>query len=475
LLKVYAIDREANARAYLSTSGRRRGQSDHITVDPSDVKFKDKKTIRVNLMPYDFDDPSRYPFVSDITPDAWGYPFHSACWKILNIFEPIEQEDLQSILNLCRSVPKQMGMLNWGHEYGGRARHHLKVAPGEENFLTSSPVVVGMDINPHSIVELMQIFDSHSSNTTKDDFPKINPLPNLHQVTAPDPFAELPTDILLILADHITLPDLTLMKQSSRAFTNLELPSRFWRKRFRLGREFDYIFEARDHTGGNWESICRAINASKSNGMVRYSLHLRRHIWDLCYPMHQVLESMRHTTCDGSPVKSTFEPDAMPDALASEKSWITVSRALKPPGETFERGSRIIHDRVVVLPSELSAVYVSTVDLFGRRYVSGLRFRDSDGKDLTLGFQHPRQEELLAQQANSLQIIGFDVAFDQRGVRGLCILFGSGDRSDWAGEHKDIPKRRIQSCSEEDTVSHLKGGFDVSYEDYFSLKIVRLT
>ncbi|KAF4339888.1 hypothetical protein FBEOM_6186 [Fusarium beomiforme] len=456
------INLQANARAYLSTSGRRRGQSDHITVDPSDMKHKDKKTIRVNLMPYDFTDPSQYPFVSDITPDAWGYPFHSACWKILTIIGPIDQEDLQSILNLCRSVPKQMGMLNWGHEYGGRAKHHLNVAPGEENFLISSPVVVGMDINPCSIVELMQIFDSLMSNKTEDDFPTIHPLLKLHQVTAHDPFTDLPTDILLALADHLTLPELTLMKQSSRAFTNLELPSRFWRKRFRLGREFDYIFEAQDYSGGKWESICRDINASKSNGMVRYSLHIRRHIWDLCFPMRQVLGAMRYNTCDGTPVKSIFEPEALPDALPEGKGWITVDRARKFPGEIFERGSRVIYDRMVVLPRKLCAVYVSTIQLFGRHYVSGLRFRDRDGMYLNVGFQHPEQELLLAQEDSGLQIQGFDVAFDQRGVKGLSMLLGDGTQSDWVGEYKNIPKKRLQISSGEDGVSHFKGGFDAA-------------
>ncbi|KAF9761281.1 hypothetical protein IL306_003881 [Fusarium sp. DS 682] len=319
-----------------------------------------------------------------------------------------------------------------------------------------------MDINPCSIVELMQIFDSHTSNTAEVNFPKINPLPRLHQVTAPDPFTELPTDILLALADHLTLPELTLMKQSSRAFNNLELPSRFWRKRFRLGREFDYIFEARDYSGGKWESICRDINDSKSNGMVRYSLHLRRHIWDLCFPMRQVLEAMRYKTCDGSPVKSTFEPEALPDTLPEPKIWNTIDRALKLPNKMFERGSRVLYDRMLALPSMLCAVYVSKVELFGRRYVSGLRFRDGDGKDLTIGFQHPDHEELLAQEANGLRIKGFDAAFDQRGVKGLCMLLDDGTRSDWVGEYKDIPKKRVRVGGEENRVSHFKGGFDAA-------------
>ncbi|KAF4449591.1 hypothetical protein F53441_7158 [Fusarium austroafricanum] len=466
---VYAIDPDANSRAYLSTSGRRRGRSDMINVDPSDERLKDKKVIRVNLMPYDFCNPSQYTFfLSDINPDAWGYPFHSACWQILTTFRPIEQEDLQSILNLCRSVPKQRGMLNWGHGYGGRARHDLTIAPGEENYLTSSPVVVGMDVNPFSVVELLQIFDRHASQASPDNIGAIKPLPKIHSITtpAPDPFAELPTDILLALVDHLTLPELTLMKQASRVFANLELPSRFWRRRFRPGREFDYIFEARDYTGGNWESICRAINASKSNGMVRYSLHLRRHIWDLCSPMHQILEAMRHTTCHGIPVKSVFEPNAS----ARDRNWTTVSRALKGPSQIFSRGSRVIYDRVLGLPNEITAIYASVVEVFGRHYVSGLRFQDQDGQNFSIGFQHPDTEIAIADGEYGLWIGGFDVALDQHGVRGLSILFHGGTQSDWVGDYRDIPKRRLQPVSEDHEIECLKAGFDAAKLVALSIK-----
>ncbi|KAG6995342.1 hypothetical protein FocnCong_v016691 [Fusarium oxysporum f. sp. conglutinans] len=178
--------------------------------------------------------------------------------------------------------------------------------------------------------------------------------------------------------------------------------------------------------------------------------------------MYKLLQSMRQTTCDGHRVQSMFEPDAMPAELLDQKSWTNVSRTLSPPGKLFQRGCRFFYTRMLVLPSNLSAVYVSTIDIFERRYVSGLRFSDGSSKDFTIGFQHPRQEELLVQQATSIQIKGFDVAFDQHGVRGICILFGDGTQSYWAGEYENIPKRRVQGYAEEDTVTHLMGGFDAA-------------
>ncbi|EGU74213.1 hypothetical protein FOXB_15274 [Fusarium oxysporum f. sp. conglutinans Fo5176] len=375
---VYTFDREANARAYLSTDGFRASRHHYIVVDPADYRFNDGRSIRVILMPYDCENPFRGPLPPGMLPEAWGYPFHAACWKILNTFGTVDQKDLQSILNLCHSAPKQLGMLNWGHDYRGQACHRLHVAPGEENFLTWS-YRRDPDANPYSIVELTQIFDKLASNTF-NNFTESEPLPKLHRFTVRDPFLRLPADILLELANHLTLTEVTLMKRSSRAFTNL----------------------------------------------------------------------------------SMFEPDAMPAELLDQKSWTNVSRTLSPPGKLFQRGCRFFYTRMLVLPSNLSAVYVSTIDIFERRYVSGLRFSDGSSKDFTIGFQHPRQEELLVQQATSIQIKGFDVAFDQHGVRGICILFGDGTQSYWAGEYENIPKRRVQGYAEEDTVTHLMGGFDAA-------------
>ncbi|KAI7764417.1 hypothetical protein LZL87_003622 [Fusarium oxysporum] len=322
---VCTFDREANARAYLSTDGFRARRHDYIVADPADYRFNDGRSIRVILMPYNCERPLKGPLPLSMLPKAWGYPFHSACWKILNTFGTVDQEDLQSILNLCRSAPKQLGILNWGHGYRGQASHRLHVAPGEENFLTWSHRR-NPEANPYSIVELTQIFDNHASNTFNSNFPESEPLPMLHRVI------------------------------------------------------------------------------------------------------------------------SMFELDATPAELLDQKSWTNVSRTLSPPGKLFRRGCRFFHIRMLVLPSNLPAVYVSTIEVFERRYVSGLKFSDGDGKDFTIGFQNPRREELLAQQATSLQIKGFGVAFDQHGVRGICILFGDDTQSHWAGEPSSSVEQDLPAC-----------------------------
>ncbi|KAH7241521.1 hypothetical protein BKA59DRAFT_478748 [Fusarium tricinctum] len=464
---VYATDTDANAKAYLSTSGRRRGSSDVINIELSDRKIhNNKRTLEVNLIPYALTNFSQNSFLVDIGPDAWGYPFHSACWKLLTNYRCVDQEDLQSLLNLCRSQPIQAGMLNFGHEYGGRARFDLAVAPGEENFLTSSPIVLGMDVNPCNIVELWQIFDSSAHDAPeppRHEMPKIEPFAKIYQ---PDTFAVLPTDILLALVDHLTLPELSLVKQASRTFANLELPNWFWKRRFLPGREFDYIFEAQDYSGGNWESICKAINAAKSNGTVRYTLHLRRHIWNLCTPLDQTLRVMRQVGCEGNPVRSAYEQDAPPEEI----SWVTVGRTEKSPAQLRARGSRIIYERVLEVPAETCTIYASTVKVFGVSYISGLRIQDDTGRSRLLGFQHPQDETVLAEGKGGMRILGFDVALDQRGVRGLALVLHTGGKSSWVGDFKNVPKRMLRSYScRSEVVSLLKGKFDATKLVAFSV------
>lgn len=453
-MTVYATDMDAGARAYLSTYGRREDMIDLIDADPSDIASHGKKTLRINLLPYDFHDPSLAPFVSDVSPEAWGYPFHSACWKILTAFRPIAQEDLQSLLNLGRSMPKQNGMLNWGHDYGGRAKHSHAVAPGEEDVLTAPVGVTGFDDDPGDIDELHHIFENHRivPSQTREG-PTLEP----RTVATSDPFARLPDDILFSVLDYLTLADVSLLKQTSRTFANLELPGRFWRNFFRMGQVFDYIIEAREYSQVHWKYVCKAIKVAMDNGTVHhYAIWLRKCSWDMCYPLQQALEAMRDMSdCLGDAVKSHFEPYAPQD----QGHWVTASRALKQPGVILDHGCRTIYERVMALSAKIRDVHVSTVELFGRQYISGLKTVSEDEDTRSIGFQSPVSGKFAVGMQH---ILGFNLAFDGRGVRGLCLVYDNEKESEWIGNHDNIPKRKLRSGLAGDAVTHLKCAFDVS-------------
>jgi hypothetical protein len=314
--------------------------------------------------------------------------------------------------------------------------------------------VIGFDIDPGNIDELHQIFQGHevvSSQHREQNATKRG------RVNASDPFSKLPEDILFSIVDHLTLGEVSLLKQASREFANLELPGSFWRKMFQLGQRFDYIIEAREYSQVNWRLACRAIKTAIDNGTSEgYAVWLRRRSWDMCHLLHQALETMRDSSaCLGSTIRSHFEPHE-PETLTS---WDTVGPTCKLMGDILDRGCRVIYERMLELPTVVREIHVSTVELFGRRYISGLMFVDEINKVCSIGFQHPASKEILMGRQ---EIWGLMVAIDQRGVRGLSLMYGINSVSQWIGDHENLSKQELEFGSFRNFVPRLKGGFDVS-------------
>ena len=175
-----------------------------------------------------------------------------------------------------------------------------------------------------------------------------------------------------------------------------------------------------------------------------------------------LLRQTRDIDCDGTLRHHNHR-------LGDDIRWVTASRALKPLVESFTVGSRVFHERTAAVPDGANALFVSTVDIHGRRYVSGIRIQQKSGKSVSLGYQHPQDEALLVHcNDNLLGIVGFCLAQDQRGIRGLSVMLDKDTLSDWFGEHQGIPKRRLVTSSDgQDLVKFLKGGFDVSIPPKF--------
>ncbi|CAF3509546.1 hypothetical protein SNK03_006802 [Fusarium graminearum] len=219
---VYTTGTDANAQAYLSTAGRIDDDihtPDIVYVDPSDIARHGKETLRIELMPSEFYDQSSVSYdlnSLDAFPEAWGYTFHSACWKILIAFRPITQKDLQSLLKLGRLMPKQRGLINWGHDYGGQASRSHAVAPGEESVLLESVLVADLDIDPGDFDVLHQIFRSHSFDSCRNNsdtaisLPEVTTTPDFSSDLSSDFFGKFPTEILFMIIDRLTLEDVSL-------------------------------------------------------------------------------------------------------------------------------------------------------------------------------------------------------------------------------------------------------------------------
>jgi hypothetical protein len=168
---------------------------------------------------------------------------------------------------------------------------------------------------------------------------------------------------------------------------------------------------------------------------------------------------MSNVNRDGNHVQTFFEQNAPTDP----RRWVTASRAPRGPSDIMLEKKRVLYERTLTLPSSATAISVSTVELFGRRYISGIRILDGEGLSSSLGYVHRRNETLLSRVNRLPRIVGFYLAPNHQGIRGLAVLYDTGTLSAWAGDHKEIPERRLLSIfGGLGVVDCLQGKFDVS-------------
>jgi hypothetical protein len=287
-----------------------------------------------------------------------------------------------------------------------------------------------------------------------------------HATEAKEPFRKLPVELLQLIIMELSTHDVISLKQSSRAFHRLPLPDIFWRSRFLPGREFEHVFEARKHfhgCKGQWGTIYHNLRAMNRTPY----LTNRRRVWGLAGHLSELLDlRVNSRICAGTKVRSYFEPEV--DAQEDEITWIQGDRCCRAFNQGFNTGSRVLCERTVLFPAVLSVIYVSTVGISGKTYVSGLRIETPTGESKQIGYGRSGQEILLTWdlQIKAYQLKGFELALDQHGVRGLRAVSVADDLSAWVGHHDGIPKRRlVVPWGGENSLSGLdriKGGFDES-------------
>ncbi|KAH6663622.1 hypothetical protein F5X68DRAFT_237480 [Plectosphaerella plurivora] len=142
---------------------------------------------------------------------------------------------------------------------------------------------------------------------------------------------------------------------------------------------------------------------------------------------------MRNSVCEGDVLRSVFDMEYYEIPSHLKEKAMNIART------TFdiEREEAVLRQRGVALPLEgATAVFVSFIEVFGRRYVSGIRIVDGQGQSQTLGYRRSATEVLLDCPNPGSRIKGFGVARDRDGIRGLAVIDESGAMSRWQGEEQ---------------------------------------
>ncbi|OBT70246.1 hypothetical protein VE03_00229 [Pseudogymnoascus sp. 23342-1-I1] len=271
--------------------------------------------------------------------------------------------------------------------------------------------------------------------------------------TENDPFSVLPFEILELIVVNLAVEDISQLKQASQIYAKLNLPDAFWHSRFRRGGEFEYLFESMEYEAqckGRWRLVFLMAKKFQDRPQVRS----RKRVVALAWALLDLVDRRGRISCgalDSPPsllrlLKSTAPLDPL--------KWVTASRSLLPPDVNFDHGSRCLYRLTIGIPSKTTSIFISTINIFGLRYISGLRFEQESGESTYVGYIHsPSEARIIWADSRPACITGFQLAQDPRGIRGIAIESAAGGLSNWVGDYE---------------IALLQGGFD-------ALKLVTLS
>ncbi|KAH6894690.1 hypothetical protein B0T10DRAFT_536747 [Thelonectria olida] len=276
----------------------------------------DETWVKIYLSKSNFD--TNYPPEPPIIPQPiWGFP---------------------ALFDLCRSQPHQLGVMEWGHSYGGLVNYHVhpkELFPGEEEQPRAwgeMGLTGGTDrSDPMEIPHLDQrVVDKNleeSHNTGQE--------PMSITATINDPFGLLPPELLIDI----------LVRSQSTDVANL-----FW-----PGREFEHLFE-------RWRSIYDRVRTSK------------KRVWALSSRLSDLVAMrLESRVCHGSLCRSVFNPLAADD----DRTWLT---------------AHSYFTSVITVEGLTSTAWASLVNINDKNYVSGLRLVQPNGDTVQLRYRHPQHE-----------------------------------------------------------------------------------
>ena len=447
---VYSRDRLSTV-AYLSGPGRRELIRDVITPGsiPDGHPVPDDGLLTIWLMRLCFHEPD--PLWED--EDTWGFPFHDPCWQMIALVRPgddDEHADIQALFDVLGSFPVQDMLVNSGHDYGSDAHYQRFVGTvpvGRERKLVQGPVPEHQIFDPLELFGLRRFLEEEPDNGRSSFYTGAR---KYRVVTGFGPFSGLPTEVLQYTLQYLATEDVLRLSQSSRACANVPLDQSFWMSRFLPGREFEPIFEARQKQNAvqlreRWHSLYLLVKTLRKSKRFKN----RERVFRLASSLRAIVEQVASTNLCG---------DA--DTLQL-LHWIDAHTTLKSYDTSLSDGSRVFNYRGLAVLQGCRQLFVSLVDVYGWHYVAGIRFGAS-----VLGYRHASSEISITVHG---QFVGFYLAQDERGLRGLAVIPASGAMSEWAGGHNGVPIRRLvpgPTTTAHGTIRHMKCGFDVSSHSY---------
>ncbi|KAE8137955.1 hypothetical protein BDV38DRAFT_292569 [Aspergillus pseudotamarii] len=442
--------------------------------------------------------------ICDPSESRWCFAFHNSCWRLLLLRLGHAQDGdvhnktaiLESIFHQLYSIPcRDYSSFQWGHDYGGAAQTHI-------SFGRTEPVDLGL----HFYADPWVIPSIHDLEATAPDFHKAHdiplwkeregasritlavegrnyrnervagisgpsapddgrhPLPSHHNTilkrrTRPEKprnhmLNRLSAEMRFEIFSYLSFDELLNLRLVCRDLAlqaSIDtLPQSYWRSRFCLGQELDFVFPCLSDTR-DWCRLYFGTRASLSARIL--PLINRKRVRKLLEPIAALVD-LKDVLQNG-PYGSVFHPapgqdgniqltdgegaEIPPPAVQIAGSF-SGQLACTGSGNIMGEGCRELYHRArsFMAPRRQHPrrIGISTIKIGTRGFISGINIYSSGGCNVVgrlVGYHNPVSEKWIEIPSTS-DVKAICVALSSEGLKAIKFKFGNSYASDWVGE-----------------------------------------
>lgn len=431
----------------------------------------------------------------------WCFGLHDSCWRLLLLRLGRGQDDyFQNETAIAESVFYQLyctpcldaSSFQFGHDYDGAVQTHKSFgrpkAVNQSSHFYADPCAIpftddleaiasdfrkahdgslwkGRD-GAHPTTATAAGIDHHSEGGTCASGPfepygDRHPLPSLddtreerrEKLERPKPhiFDGLSPELKFEIFSYLSFDELLNMRLVCRDLALLatveRLPQSYWRSRFLLGQEVDFLFPSLTDTR-DWSRLFFGTRASLRSGLL--PLVNRKRIRQLLEPIAALVDL--EPVLRNGPYGSAFHP-----AQGNYLRLIDDESAKKPPrfmeiagsfsgqlasigaDSPLEEGCRVLYHRTQsFMPpcqQHRQRIGISTVQIGARSFISGVNLFPPGECNVVgrpVGYHNPPSEKWIEVPSTSY-VKALCVAFCSEGLMGIKFIFTNSDSSGWVG------------------------------------------
>lgn len=198
----------------------------------------------------------------------YGFPFHEACWSLLEKSCSPEPIPYKALFEVCRSLPfpSEGTTISWGHDFGGLVLVDSQDRyPWEDRFVERdghSALYITARNDPYHVPEIQQ--HPYEDPQAPPAISSSDPV-----TTVANCFSALPEEICITIASNLPTMDALNARRASRSFLSIFYSQQFWASRFETNADRSWIFESQEWgKAHDWIWLYRRTNkAHRTRGM----------------------------------------------------------------------------------------------------------------------------------------------------------------------------------------------------------------